>query len=289
MRSVLVALACLAGACHFQHGVAGVAGDGGGGGDAVDAAATDSFDAPGDRDGDGIADNADNCPDVANPDQHDFDGDGHGDACDHCPHLASTIDPDGDGDGVGDDCDPRPTTAGDHIALFAGFYSPADITGWTQVDTWTVTGGELVQSDKNQQQPAIFPPMTYAHAYVETEMIVSALGNGGFVGIGACSGDKGTTQYYCCTMYAPSTFEPQEAWVGGSNTSMATWTGTFAAGSNVHVVVNPIGGTICTATQGATTLTSTATTIGPTDGQVVVFMDSAAAAFRYLFVVEIGT
>ena len=36
----------------------------------------------GDRDGDGIADAADNCPDDANPDQRDSDGNGRGDACD---------------------------------------------------------------------------------------------------------------------------------------------------------------------------------------------------------------
>lgn len=45
-----------------------------------------------DADGDGILDEVDNCPDVANPDQADFDGDGLGDACD----------PDNDNDGVPD-------------------------------------------------------------------------------------------------------------------------------------------------------------------------------------------
>jgi hypothetical protein len=34
-----------------------------------------------DRDGDGVADDSDVCPDVANPDQRDADGDGRGDAC----------------------------------------------------------------------------------------------------------------------------------------------------------------------------------------------------------------
>lgn len=38
-----------------------------------------------DADGDGIADQADNCPQVANADQADSDGDGIGDACDTCP------------------------------------------------------------------------------------------------------------------------------------------------------------------------------------------------------------
>lgn len=36
----------------------------------------------GDRDGDGVVDPSDNCPDVANPGQEDRDGDGVGDACD---------------------------------------------------------------------------------------------------------------------------------------------------------------------------------------------------------------
>ncbi len=43
------------------------------------------IDTNGDRDGDGVPDGEDNCPDVANPGQEDEDGDGLGDACDSCP------------------------------------------------------------------------------------------------------------------------------------------------------------------------------------------------------------
>lgn len=50
---------------------------------------------PGDEDGDGVATEVDNCPDVPNPDQGDFDGDGDGDACDS----------DSDNDGVGNETD----------------------------------------------------------------------------------------------------------------------------------------------------------------------------------------
>lgn len=42
-----------------------------------------------DADGDGIADNVDSCPTVANPDQLDSDGDGVGDACDACANTAA--------------------------------------------------------------------------------------------------------------------------------------------------------------------------------------------------------
>ena len=41
----------------------------------------DAMSAP-DRDGDGVTDTVDNCPDTANPAQDDADGDGLGDACD---------------------------------------------------------------------------------------------------------------------------------------------------------------------------------------------------------------
>lgn len=58
-----------------------------------------------DRDGDGRAAAADNCPFVANRDQADGDGDGVGDACDDCPASSSANQSDLDGDGKGDVCD----------------------------------------------------------------------------------------------------------------------------------------------------------------------------------------
>ena len=55
--------------------------------------------AGGDTDGDGVCDNDDNCPDVANPDQSDLDDDGIGDACDATPvdpvFLNFDLDPSG--------------------------------------------------------------------------------------------------------------------------------------------------------------------------------------------------
>jgi hypothetical protein len=54
-----------------------------------------------DTDGDGIPDDVDNCPDVANPDQADADGDGIGDVCE-------SVQEDLDGDGIPDDVDNCP-------------------------------------------------------------------------------------------------------------------------------------------------------------------------------------
>ncbi|HXT22496.1 MAG TPA: thrombospondin type 3 repeat-containing protein [Thermoanaerobaculia bacterium] len=75
---------------------------------------------PVDRDGDGIADDSDNCPDNANADQADGDHDGSGDVCDasndddgdgvangtdNCPATPNADQADGDRDGIGDACE----------------------------------------------------------------------------------------------------------------------------------------------------------------------------------------
>ena len=80
----------------------------------------------GDRDGDGIVDSEDNCPNNANPDQANMDGDLAGDVCDfdrdgdgvcnfcgifippkdNCPDDFNPEQEDTDGDGLGDVCDP---------------------------------------------------------------------------------------------------------------------------------------------------------------------------------------
>lgn len=71
-----------------------------------------------DSDGDGVDDDVDNCPGVANTSQADADNDGTGDACDedadgdgindtddNCPGIANPNQSDSDGDGIGDSCD----------------------------------------------------------------------------------------------------------------------------------------------------------------------------------------
>lgn len=109
---------------------------------------SDTADAPpGDADGDGLLDGADNCRLVANADQHDEDGDQIGDVCDPCPHVAGTA-ADADGDGVGDACDPQVMVAKQRIKFFDPFTSSLPVwslpTGATRVgETLRMTGSSV--------------------------------------------------------------------------------------------------------------------------------------------------
>jgi len=62
-----------------------------------------------DRDGDGVLNATDNCPDDYNPLQEDSDSDGIGDACDNCAAIGNPGQEDDDADGVGNVCDNCPT------------------------------------------------------------------------------------------------------------------------------------------------------------------------------------
>jgi hypothetical protein len=64
-----------------------------------------------DRDGDGVVDNLDNCPNVPNPEQEDDDQDDVGNVCDNCPDTPNSGQEDGDLDAVGDVCDNCPDTS----------------------------------------------------------------------------------------------------------------------------------------------------------------------------------
>jgi hypothetical protein len=115
-----------------------------------------------DLDGDGIENEADNCPNAQNPGQEngdtdalgnacdncplmpnppvatmglgmiqrDHDGDGRGDACDLCPHIASADDADSDRDKIGAACDPDDGKK-NPPAEFDGFYDPPINARWT--------------------------------------------------------------------------------------------------------------------------------------------------------------
>ena len=86
--------------------------DGDGIGDDVDNCPSLANSGQNDADGDGIGDACDNCPNLANPDQADEDYDGVGDLCDKCPLICNSQQKDADGDGIGDVCDTSPGCGG---------------------------------------------------------------------------------------------------------------------------------------------------------------------------------
>jgi hypothetical protein len=262
-------------------------------------AAPDATIAPTDTDGDTIADTSDNCPSVANTNQRNHDGDPKGDACDRCPHLASTTDPDGDSDGVGDDCDPRPSTGGDAIALFEGFYDTTSINGWTSsgAGIWSVGSGVLSQTSTTASTTTngLSPPLTVARAFVMSSATVISLGNGNSdfdaPHVSIAAGVTSNQSYWCSVVddgnsdkvYA-SVLRPAMA-PSFPNTA---WSGTFTTGSQLQLQLSLLGSSnACTVRQGGT-MANIAGTIGSASGAPQLATRTASASFDYLFVVSIG-
>ena len=79
---------------------------------------------PPDDDGDGFANDADNCPMTFNPLQEDVDDDATGDACDNCPTVSNPCQEDSDMDGVGDACEDL---------IFSDGFESGDVSKWTLV------------------------------------------------------------------------------------------------------------------------------------------------------------
>jgi len=117
-----------------------------------------------DRDHDGLADDQDNCPDVANNSatdkQSNEDGDHFGDACDLCPQIADNSNADTDGDHIGDACDPNPCLH-DTVWIYDGFHN--GLPSWSRSLNWTVLPDKLranAPQNANQFSEYMFPPFT---------------------------------------------------------------------------------------------------------------------------------
>jgi hypothetical protein len=82
-----------------------------------------------DEDGDGLTDNCDNCPTVANPTQ--------ADTTEEAVHAFA--------DGVGDACDYRPGLAGDEIGALFTFADPAQANAWNG-SGWTIANETVTAS-----------------------------------------------------------------------------------------------------------------------------------------------
>ncbi len=148
---------------------------------ASDAGDIDAMPPPTDRDGDGVADDDDLCPDLAD-DQHDEDRDAIGDACDPCPTYPQDT-ANADGDGLPDNCDPFPTTPGDELALFHGFHEMPPT--WSVEPGWSFSEDVAVISQADpSMQLLIGPAAVTGTTIVVTQLMVGALGPDAGIGIG---------------------------------------------------------------------------------------------------------
>jgi hypothetical protein len=243
---------------------------------------------PGDRDGDGVDDAIDKCPDKAD-DQRDFDADGVGDACDFCPHIANAANPDGDSDGVGDDCDPAKTTGGDSIALWSDFASADAIASWQKSGTWTVSGGALHETSGNNLD-TLTVPITVQRAAISTRVTFDGL-NGGTPSLTIRSGVAPTTevatQFNQCALFSTSVINARTMFnantVGDAN---GTWPGTLALGEPLTITSLVTDKLHCTFAPpvGKVDAVLSQSTAGVVDILVV----RARVTFDYLFVVESG-
>ena len=98
---------------------------------------------------------------------HDEDGDGIPDDQDLCPTIADTTIIDSDGDGIGDPCDPAPMSNGDHAMLFT--FENGDVTGLDVTGTVTADVDQILIGDPTSSDPiSLFAPdAKYARAHVE--------------------------------------------------------------------------------------------------------------------------
>lgn len=148
---------------------------------------------PVDTDGDGLLDPEDNCPTMANDKQWDEDGDLVGDACDNCPTVANADQASVmDGDSLGDACDPRPTEDGDEVAFFDGFHEDSEgvPAGWAVTmgaggGTWSVSGGQLRQTDASADPATLFvaAPAMPGNVLMETVVAVDSMPDDGAMGM----------------------------------------------------------------------------------------------------------
>ncbi len=154
-----------------------------------------------DTDGDGILNDADNCPTIANADQADNDGDALGDVCDpdddndgvldavdNCPFVANADQKDFDNDGKGNVCDPTTDICSALDALIGQVNASGYSSGLKpKLDNAkkqysegkeNAAVGELGAFINKLQGPGNNVPAVFADKWIEiAEALIAAIGN----------------------------------------------------------------------------------------------------------------
>lgn len=119
------------------------------------------------------------------PSTHDEDGDGIVDECDNCPSIANANQADtrevnagATADGVGDACDPRPTAGGDSIYLFDGLNFTSLPAEWANIGagSWTASGSTVTPTSTAMGQELLRNfPTNLGNYLAETAFTFTAL------------------------------------------------------------------------------------------------------------------
>lgn len=289
-------LVCVVGTCERPGGVADDAppGDASIDDPPVDAApdAMEPDGPPSDLDGDGTANASDNCPSMANADQHDEDADTIGDVCDNCPHIANTNQANVmDNDTVGDVCDPNVTTDGDSIARFLPMHVAPSMV--TTTGAWTQMGDAFVHTDNLDASLVIqggpWPTTTIVIGGSQLANIVPS------VWLAATVGEGGNNYAHCGYYDEVSAGEPDfhtAMWGEGSGTNWDFWdavehfVATRLVGAfTIRLTGNAAADTInCRVTDSRGTYNTNTKTIGHSPGSVGIRSEGISYRVDYVVV-----
>jgi hypothetical protein len=244
-----------------------------------------------DPDHDGIISDDDNCPLVANADQHDEDSDAIGDACDLCPQLAAPQ-LDDDGDLIGNDCDPRPSIAGDRLVRFDGFATAGIPSAWSvlagSASDWQGANDALETNADVTEILAFDPANSGGHQTIDVAVRMTAQG----ASVPAVSAlfdlDSGVTDYFLCTIFTSSSplgnpgYAAQH-FTGGTFNMLATdATNGPSLPSDYRIVGSNVAGNQACKVAGATSRTLTGTDAGGADTRVGIRIRNVHTAVKYL-------
>ena len=266
-----------------------------GGADDTGSGTPDGGDPMADSDGDGILDIADNCPTIANADQHDHDQDGRGDACDVCPHLPDTG-ADSDGDGVGDACDPRPTEPGDRLAVFEGFYAPVAWQAVLGANPWQFTDGTAHQPNVEGVYQ-IMRPGALGNVFIDARVRVNQVAtSANRHSVSLVLGYQSPTSWLFCGL--ANAFDGADVNAGeiyGNGTPSYNQALFDSAMTGDYVVIQastaqPASGDThidCTAHRGQADGTTAYDSTASASGEIGLRTNGIDASFDYVFVVEV--